>query len=156
MDKNANQYMCTKVFRGFPCTHRQWRAKSHCKFVHGYDRTIKIVFKCIELTPEGWVMDFGDLKDIRKYLEAMFDHTFLIALDDPELETFKALDDKNVIDLRVMPNPGIEGSCYFVYETMSKILKGQTNGRVYIHSVEIKENEKNSAIYYGPSNPFTE
>lgn len=144
---NPKNFKSTKRFSGFPCTHRQWRAESHCKFVHGYSREFYFEFAAKELTKEGWVVDFGGLKDIKSWLEHMFDHTFLIAADDPHMETFQMLDKEGVIQLRVMPNPGMEGSALFVYEEASKILKKTYGDRAWITLVEVSENEKNTAQY---------
>jgi 6-pyruvoyltetrahydropterin/6-carboxytetrahydropterin synthase len=144
---NPKNFKSTKRFTGFPCTHRQWRAESHCRFVHGYSRQFYFEFAANELTPEGWVVDFGGLKELKMWLEHMFDHTFLIAQDDPHLEDFKKLDAQGVVQLRVMPNPGMEGTALYVYQEATKILKSISGDRAWITLVEVSENEKNSAIY---------
>ena len=147
MEVAMGQYVSTKAFRGFPCTHRQWKAASHCRFVHGYSREFLFEFKCNEMSPEFWVMDFGDLKDVKRWLEEMFDHTFLVASDDPHMERFQALDDLGVIQLRVLPNPGMEGTAKFVYDKVNAMVNAKTEGRVWVSRVEVRENEKNSAVY---------
>lgn len=144
---NPKNFKSTKIFTGFPCTHRQWKAESHCRYVHGYSREFHFEFAGNELTKEGWVVDFGGLKEVKKWLDHVFDHTFLIAQDDPELETFKTLDKKGVIQLRVLPNPGMEGTALYVYQEASKILETLYGKRVWITRVEVRENEKNSAIF---------
>lgn len=142
-----SKFISTKRFIGFPCTHRQWKAESHCRFVHGYSREFYFEFECDELTKEMWVMDFGGLKEVKAFLEDTFDHTFLASEDDPALETFRQLDKDGVIQLRVLPNAGMEGTAKFVYEKASEIIKKTTAGRVRIIKVEVRENEKNSAYY---------
>jgi len=77
----------------------------------------------------------------------MFDHTFLVAQDDPQLETFRRLDKEGVIQLRVLPNPGMEGTAQFVYEEASKILNKLYGDRAWITLVQVSENEKNSAMF---------
>lgn len=144
---NPKHFKSIKRFTGFPCTHRQWRAESHCRFVHGYSREFYFEFAAKELTKEGWVVDFGGLKELKAWLDYMFDHTFLVAQDDPQLETFKRLDQEGAIQLRVMPNPGMEGTALFVYEEASKILKKLYGDRAWITLVQVSENEKNSAMY---------
>jgi 6-pyruvoyltetrahydropterin/6-carboxytetrahydropterin synthase len=140
-------YRSTKRFTGFPCTHRQWRADSHCKFVHGYSREFYFEFACRELSPEMWVMDFGGLKEVKKWLDHVFDHTFLIAQDDPYLETFKKMDTDGIIQLRILPNPGMEGTAKYVYDHVNAMVLEQTKNRVWITKVEVRENEKNSAFF---------
>jgi 6-pyruvoyltetrahydropterin/6-carboxytetrahydropterin synthase len=144
---NPKNFKSTKRFTGFPCTHRQWRAESHCRYVHGYSREFFFEFAANELTKEGWVVDFGGLKKLKTWLETIFDHTFLVAQDDPELETFKALDAKGAIMLRILPNPGMEGTALYVYEEASKILESLYGKRAWITKVEVRENDKNSAIF---------
>jgi 6-pyruvoyltetrahydropterin/6-carboxytetrahydropterin synthase len=144
---NPKNFKSTKRFTGFPCTHRQWKASSHCRFVHGYSREFYFEFEANELTQEGWVVDFGGLKEIKTWLEYVFDHTFLAAENDPYLEEFRRLDKEGVIQLRVLPNPGMEGSAKYVYEEASKILKKLYGDRAWISLVQVNENDKNSAIY---------
>jgi 6-pyruvoyltetrahydropterin/6-carboxytetrahydropterin synthase len=140
-------FKSTKRFTGFPCTHRQWKADSHCRFVHGYSREFYFEFECNQLTQEQWVVDFGGLKEVKNWLEHMFDHTFLASVDDPYLETFKKLDQEGVIQLRILPNAGMEGTAKYVYEQMNPLVKKITNGRAWITLVEVRENEKNSAMF---------
>ena len=143
----SDKFISTKRFRGFPCTHRQWKADSHCRFVHGYSREFYFEFECNELTQEMWVMDFGGLKEVKAWLEDMFDHTFLAASDDPYLETFEKLDKEGVIQLRVLPNAGMEGTAKYVFDNVNKMVQKSTNSRVRVIKVEVRENEKNSAFY---------
>ena len=144
---NPKHFKSTKRFTGFPCTHRQWRAESHCRFVHGYSREFYFEFAANDLTKEGWVVDFGGLKELKAWLEYTFDHTFLVAQDDPQLETFKRLDQEGVIQLRILPNPGMEGTAQYVFDEASKILKKLCGERAWITLVQVSENEKNSAMY---------
>ncbi len=144
---DANLYTSTKKFSGFPCTHRQWRAESHCRFVHGYSREFYFEFACNERTVEGWVVDFGGLKDVKQLLEHTFDHTFLTASDDPELGTWRQLDSRGIIQLRILPNPSMEGTAEWVYQQVDKMVRNSTQGRAWVTLVEVRENEKNSAIY---------
>ena len=140
-------FTSTKRFTDFPCTHRQWIAESHCKYVHGYSREFYFEFQSTELTKEGWVVDFGGLKEVKAWLEHMFDHTFLAAEDDPYLDLFKEMDAKSIIQLRTMPNVGMEGTAKYVYDTVNEMIRVKTNGRAWVKLVQVSENEKNSAIY---------
>jgi len=140
-------YTSTKRFKGFPCTHRQWRAKSHCRFVHGYSREFYFEFQSNEMSPEFWVMDFGGLKEVKAWLDHWFDHTFLVGADDPMMERFKELDGLGVIQMRVLPNAGMEGTASFVYNHVNELVKNITNNRVWVSKVEVRENENNSAFF---------
>ncbi len=140
-------FKSTKKFTGFPCTHRQWKAESHCRFVHGYSREFYFEFECQNLTKEQWVVDFGSLSEVKSWLDYMFDHTFLASMDDPYLDTFKKLDSEGVIQLRILPNAGMEGTAQFVYDHVNPLIKKLTHDRAWITKIEVRENEKNSAIF---------
>jgi 6-pyruvoyltetrahydropterin/6-carboxytetrahydropterin synthase len=145
-------YRSTKSFYHLPCAHRQWRDDGHCQFVHGYDRSIHMVFQCTALDDKMWVMDFGGLKQVKAWLEDLFDHTLLINEDDPEKAFFEDMDKRGLCKLRIMPNIGMEGSAKYVFDYMEKWLLKETAGRVQIYSVECRENEKNSAVYLREEN----
>ena len=163
------KYYSTKTYgndRGLSCTFRQWKAThSHCSLLHGYSIGIKLIFESETLDSRNWVMDFGGLKAFKTWAEYMFDHTMLIAEDDPHLETFEKLDaitggwdDMGVADLRIVPAVGCEAFAQLAYEEMERILeqlKKENKGRypvnagVHLKSVEVFEHDANSAIYEG-------
>ena len=149
-------FRSTKTFHFLPCAHRQWRDEGHCRFVHGYDRSVHLVFECSELDDKMWVMDFGGLKPIKAWLEDLFDHTVLINEDDPELEFFQEMEKRDLCRLRVMPNVGMEGSAKYVFEYIDQWVKKETGNRVSLYSVECRENEKNSAIFIRPEASSTQ
>lgn len=140
-------FVSTKRFVGFPCTHRQWKADSHCKFVHGYSREFYFEFACSKFTTEGWVVDFGGLKDVKAWLDYMFDHTFLAAEDDPYMEKFVQMDKDGIIQLRTFDNIGMEGTARYVFNHVNKMIKEGSDNRAWLQRIEVRENEKNSAIY---------
>ena len=130
------------------CAFRQPRAKSHCKYIHGYLLTAKLWFECDELDKNNWVVDFGSLKELKISLENMFDHTTCISGDDPELQIFKELSEKNIIDLRVFENGvGIEKFAEYVFDSANKFIRNKTGERCWIVKCEIWEHPANSAIY---------
>ena len=140
-------FTSSKTFRGFPCAHRRWRHEGHCAHIHGYDRVFKIWFFAHQRTANGFVMDFGHLKPVKKWLETHFDHTLLIDSDDPHLLKFKELEILGACRLITFDDVGMEGTAYFVYQWVNQWVQAETNGRVWVGSVEVRENEKNSARY---------
>ena len=63
----------------------------------------------------GFVFDFGDLKELQEHLAYMCDHTLLINEADPYLEWFQEMDAKGLCRLRVVKNCGAEGmAAYFL------------------------------------------
>ena len=144
------KFKSTKRFGPISTGHRQWKHKGHCSYVHGYGRYVRLTFEASELDERGWVMDFGDLKDIKRWIEAEWDHKVLIASDDPLLQQLKELESHGGILLNVLPDgyyPGIEESCRYLYDMLSPMIQKKTNNRVVITRVEIWEHENNSGEY---------
>ena len=144
------RHFSTKTYgndRGLSCCFRQWKAThSHCSLMHGYSLGFRFVFEADELDERNWVQDFGGLKEIKAWLDTQFDHTTVIAEDDPMLDRFKAmagwsnnadLDGKpdevqkqphpnqGVIDLRIVPAVGCEAFAKIVYEHVQQWLDGE-------------------------------
>lgn len=144
-------YYSTKTYdhnEGLSCAFRQWKAKdSHCRWIHGYALSIKFVFGADTLDDRNWVQDFGGLKSIKEWLKKMFDHTLIVSEDDPEIETFKELEKKDIVDLRIISAVGCEKFAEYVFNHVSKIIDQDSSGRVWLDSVEVKEHGANSAIY---------
>ena len=128
---------------------RQWRADhSHCRFIHGYQLKAKFTFGCNDLDNKGWCVDFGGLADLKHTLRSQFDHTTVVAGDDPELETFKTLNDKGVILLRIMPEGvGVEKFAEWVFKTADTYIEEISEGRCYVANVTVTEHDNNSASY---------
>ena len=144
-------FQSTKKLGPISVGHRQWRDEGHCAYVHGYGRYIQFTFKG-ELDHRQWVMDFGDLKDVKKWLEEQWDHRVLIASDDPHLEKLQEMHDLGILNINIMDvskgwGPGIEASCKFVYDQVMPLISAKTDDRVKLVRVEIWEHERNSAVY---------
>jgi 6-pyruvoyltetrahydropterin/6-carboxytetrahydropterin synthase len=150
------KFQSTKVFDGFSCVFRQWKAEgTHCRFLHGYGVSFKVWFEG-ELDEKNWVWDFGGMKrdngtidgmNPKALMDYMFDHTTLIAEDDPYLEGWKAMDHHGLIQLRVIPHVGAERFAEFVFNKINDFVKAETDNRVRVTKVEFMEHNKNSAIY---------
>jgi 6-pyruvoyltetrahydropterin/6-carboxytetrahydropterin synthase len=83
----------------------------------------------------------------KAWMDYMFDHTTLIAEDDPYLEGWKAMDHHGLIQLRVIPHVGAERFAEFVFNKINDFVKAETDNRVRVTKVEFMEHNKNSAIY---------
>ena len=95
------KFKSTKKFGPISTGHRQWKHKGHCSYVHGYGRYVRLSFEASELDECGWVMDFGDLRDVKRWIEGEWDHKVLIAADDPLLSQLQKLEFNNAIILYV-------------------------------------------------------
>ena len=146
------KYYSTKTYgndRGLSCAFRQWRATSHCNQVHGYSLGFRFIFEADELDDRNWVYDFGDTKWMKDYLEETFDHTTAVAMDDPELDLFKQMDEVGILTLRIFSDVGCEKFAEMVYMDIAPQVANITNERVRLKSVEVFEHGSNSAIYEG-------
>ena len=151
-----SKFQSTKVFDGFSCVFRQWKAEgTHCRFLHGYGVSFKVWFEG-ELDERNWVWDFGGMKRAKgqidgmspkEWMDYMFDHTLVVAEDDPYLEGFKAMDTHGLTQTRVVPATGAEQFAKFIYDKLNPFIQDETDNRVRIVKVEFREHGKNSAIY---------
>lgn len=150
------RFQSTKVFDGFSTVFRQWKAETtHCRFVHGYGVSFKLTFEG-ELDDRNWVWDFGGMKRAKTlidgmqpkaWMDYMFDHTFIVAEDDPFKESFLQMDKAGVAQVRVIPASGAEKFAEYIYNKLNTFVDKETQGRVKITSVEFMEHGKNTALY---------
>jgi 6-pyruvoyltetrahydropterin/6-carboxytetrahydropterin synthase len=150
------KFQSTKLFDGFSCVFRQWKAKgTHCSFLHGYGVSFRVWFEG-ELDERNWVWDFGGMKrakgtidgmNPKAWMDYMFDHTTIITEDDPYLEKFKAMHIDGLIQLRIIPAVGAEQFAKYIYEKLNTFIQEETEGRVKIARIEFMEHAKNTAIY---------
>ena len=144
-------YRSTKTYdhsEGLSCCFRQWRAVgSHCRLVHGYALAFRLVFATRTLDERNWCFDFGGLKPIRAWLHEMFDHTLLVAEDDPHRAELERLATAGLADLRVLPAVGCEAVARLTFEHVAGYVRTETGERVWLESVEVSEHGGNSALY---------
>ena len=169
------KYLSTKTYgndRGLSCCFRQWRAShSHCSTLHGYSIGIKLVFECDTLDDKNWCMDFGGLKEFKAWADHMFDHTLVVAEDDPMLDFFKHMNEivdieskdhlsklpherGALCDLRIVSGVGCEMFAKMAYDKMAELIASgdmryPINPTVRVKSVEVFEHGANSATYEG-------
>lgn len=145
-------YRSTKLYDhnvGLSCCFRQWRAASHCSLLHGYALAFKFTFESDELDVRNWCVDFGSLKPLKGILEDNFDHTLLVAEDDPQKEAIMNLGKLGLAKVIEVPATGCEATAAMVYTVAQQWLKDAGYApRVRLTSVEVMEHGANSAIYY--------
>ena len=149
-------YQSTKLFDGFSCCFRQWKAKTtHCRFLHGYGVSFRVTFEG-NLDHRNWVWDFGGMKRAKTliddmqpkaWMDHMFDHTVIVAKDDPNLSTFQTMEIMGIIQLRIVEATGAEKFSEFIFHKLNEFVHKETQGRVRIKQVEFMEHGKNTAIY---------
>lgn len=132
-------------FDSLPCCHRSWTKAGKRFFLHGYERAFQIEFACAQTDPgTGLVLDPDVVEEIRSALRKQFDHTTLIAADDPERDLFELLAERGVIDLRIMDSTGMERSAAWVFDTVEGIVVRATQGRVWVSQIKARESHSNA------------
>jgi 6-pyruvoyltetrahydropterin/6-carboxytetrahydropterin synthase len=161
-------YVSTKTYgptEGFAVCYRQWRAdrksgKSKeqlysrdeipgCNALHGYALGFHMEFSAETLDARNWVCDFGSLRSFKEFLKENFDHTMLVAQDDPEFETFKMLHDKALAKMVVVEASGCEALAKFLCDYLNDIWlpDNYPNGGIQCTKFEVRETPSNSAMY---------
>jgi len=151
-----SKFQSTKLFDGYSTVFRQWKAEgTHCKFLHGYGVSFRVWFEG-ELDERNWVWDFGGMKrakgtiddmNPKAWMDYMFDHTTIIAEDDPGLNGFKTMNELGIIQLRIIPAVGAEQFAKYIFEKLNTFVQEETENRVKVVRVEFMEHNKNTAIY---------
>ena len=152
------KFQSTKLFDGFSCVFRQWKAKNtHCRFMHGYGVSFRVWFEG-SLDDRNWVWDFGGMKRAqtkidgmspKAWMDYMFDHTILVAKDDPMINLINDLEHNQIAQVRVVEATGAEKFAELIFGKLNKFVQIETDGRVRIAKVEFMEHGKNTAIYEG-------
>lgn len=134
---------------GLSSCFRQWRASnSHCRFLHGYAFEISLTFEAKELDDRNWVVDFGSFKDLKGWLQDVFDHKTLVAEDDPQIDWFREGHARGLLDIFVVPATGCERFAQMIYWAADSWMQGHDlSDRCKLISVEVREHDGNSALY---------
>ena len=150
------KFQSSKVFDGFSTVFRQWKAETtHCRFVHGYGISFKVYFEG-ELDERNWVWDFGgmkraktqiDGKSPKEWMDYMFDHTLIVAEDDPFKNAFIEMGEAGAAQVRIIPATGAEKFAEYIFKKINEFVKTETDNRVKVIKVKFMEHGKNAAYY---------
>ena len=146
------KYISTKTYKELgPVCYRQWKADSHCNVLHGYALSFYFEFESETLDARNWVIDLGVLRPFRDSLEDWFDHTLLIASDDPQKTALQALGQLGLAKIVEVEKTGCEGIAEWLYEYINTIyLKDQGESeRVWCSKVQVSETGANMAMVVG-------
>lgn len=148
------KFVSTKTYNQIgPVAYRQWRADSHCNLIHGYALSFHFEFEADTLDARNWVVDFGSLKPLKGLLEDWFDHTLLVAEDDPMKEHLVKLGELGLAKITFVERTGCEGIADFLYQYVNEIFlpsfgTGEAE-RVWCCKVEVRETSSNMAMRTG-------
>jgi 6-pyruvoyltetrahydropterin/6-carboxytetrahydropterin synthase len=90
-----------------------------------------------------------DGKQPKEWMDYMFDHTMVIAEDDPFIESLKLMDQAGAAQIRIIPATGAEKFAEYIYNKLNEFVKTETEGRVRVVKVKFMEHGKNAACYVG-------
>ena len=152
-------HLSTKSYgneRGLSCCSRQWAADSHCNLLHGYSFGFHFVFAAEQLDKRGWVLDFGKggFGLIKAWLHEMFDHTLLVAEDDPERPTLEALGAKGLADIRIVPGTSCERMAEMAFKKADEIVREATQGRCWWNPSSVQSTAP-TVPSIAPAKPWT-
>jgi|TARA_Y100000310_G_scaffold281775_1_gene302517 6-pyruvoyltetrahydropterin/6-carboxytetrahydropterin synthase len=115
--------------------------------LHGYCRDVHIEFGAKHFDKAGFVVDYGQLKEIRRWLEEKFDHTTVLQADDPLVTLFRGLEKEGSVKLTTVPTVSCEGWAMYIAKYVDQEIQRISQGRAWVNSVEVRENGKNSSKY---------
>lgn len=139
---------CTKLYSDFPFAHRAPKHDGHCKLIHGHNWSFEITFVAAKRDENGFVVDFGKLKELREMLNSFFDHTLVLNDNDPLRDEFRAFCKLWKLDnIVLVPDCSCEGIAMFVHQMSNALVMKQTAERVHVRTVRVFEDSKNSACY---------
>lgn len=146
-------YRVTKNYghdNGFSCVFRQYKADSHCRFLHGYALSFSITFEAETLDERNWVIDFGGMTPIKDYLAETFDHKLLVSEYDPHMEELLGLAGLDAADAIMVRSVGCEAFAEMVGSFVRSWLRDNFDydtkqRKLRLVSVTVSEHGSNSA-----------
>ena len=88
-----------------------------------------------------------DGKSPKEWMDYMFDHTLIVAEDDPFKNAFKEMGEAGAAQVRIIPATGAEKFAEYIFNKINEFVKTETNNRVRVIKVKFMEHGKNAAYY---------
>lgn len=139
---------CSKRFTDIPFAHRQHNHDGHCAWIHGHNWEFELEFSAKTLDENNFVIDFGKLGFIKQWIKDKLDHSLLLNESDPELDFFlDHLGRTGFARIQVIPDGSAEGLAKYIHEVLNTLVQIETNARVWISKVTVREDSKNFATF---------
>ncbi len=138
---------CKKTYTDIPWAHRQHRHDGHCAHLHGHNWAITLTFGSEQLDENGFVVDFGKLKFIERWIDDHLDHACVFNAEDPMRGPLLAVGGAALWKPYVVKSCSCEGMAQHLFEVFDGLVREATQGRVSVIAVEVEEDSKNSAAY---------
>lgn len=152
LEKIMPKFTCEKIYdytEGLSAVFRQWRANSHCRYLHGYALRVELEIGCEKRDENGWVFDYGGFKQVKEWLKDVFDHKAIVAQSDPLLALFMEMQRQGLARLILVPEVGCENFAAFIAEYVERFLieYEEANGErgLKLLRVTVKERDNNVA-----------
>ena len=139
-------FTCEKSYRDIPIAHRQHTHTGRCRFIHGHNWAIHITFASKTLDSCGFVIDLGNLKYLKKWIDKHLDHACLIGEHDPILATLQN-ELSDAFKLYIIPSASCEGLAEHLFSIFNDRVQCETQRRVWITKIRVSETEANSAQF---------
>jgi 6-pyruvoyltetrahydropterin/6-carboxytetrahydropterin synthase len=107
--------LAKKTFDDLSCAFRHWRGDQRLGSMHGYALAITLRMRTTRSEPgAAGLVDFSKFGSIKQLLQNQFDHTLLVADDDPEAATFVGFGERTGTRVHLMPNVALDGIATWV------------------------------------------
>ncbi|MDQ8206672.1 6-carboxytetrahydropterin synthase [Coraliomargarita sp. SDUM461003] len=138
---------CSKIYTDIPFAHRQHLHSGHCSQIHGHNWDIKLDFACSEYDSNGFVVDFGKLKYLKKYIDDNLDHACVFSDEDPLAKQILDSAPAGVYQPYWVKSASGEGLAKHLYQVFSALVREHEGERVWISGIEIFEDRKNTVKF---------
>lgn len=149
----SKRFVSTKEYKDLgPVAYHQWRDKGgDCYFLHGYSLSFYFEFESDSLDFRNWVVDYGGLRPLKDKLEEWFDHTLLVASDDPNRDDLVRLGTLGIAKVTEVEATGCEAIADFLYKWLNTgfIQEMGFPSDVWCCKVAVRETERNMAFRQG-------
>lgn len=135
------KWTVTKLFE-FPAAHTLLGHKGHCRHRHGHSFNAEVCLSAQFLNPLGLVFDFIDMKVIKNWIEANWDHAYLVNKNDERL--IKFLSDEESKMYIFQENPSSENIAKELYKVTRDLIN---DPRIKVEYVKVWEADKQNATY---------
>ena len=143
-------FTCKKTYSDIPFAHRQHRHDGHCAQIHGHNWSFTFTFGCDQLDECGFVVDFGKLKPIKRWIDENLDHACLFNRDDPHLQEILEINEKTgcqIYQPYIVDQCSSEGLAKHLFAVVDPIVRELSWDRAFLLSVEVIEDSRNSATF---------
>lgn len=137
-------HTCEKIYTDIPIGHIQHRHPGRCSLVHGHNWSLKLTFECDELDSLGFVVDFGGLKFISRWISENLDHACMFSSSDTEgLKMLAAF--PHLFKPYILENCSAEGLATHLFDVFDALVRKETGGRARLKAIKVGEDSKNFA-----------